>query len=156
MHRILRIPGRRGLALSLTLLLLGGCKSWHPVPGDPAQVLTDQRPATVRVTDASGRLVTVRHPVVRNDSIVTSDTDVMGQPLRAEGVAGTEVGQVSVQRFSPVRTVLFAAAIVVAGVSWVKVNGDGDRGTTPPTPGPPKGFALSLSSALGMVTGLWR
>jgi len=150
------MPHRGGRALALALLLLGGCKSWHPAPGDPGQVLSDQAPATVRVTDSTGRVVTVRHPVVRNDSIVTSDTDVMGRPIRAEGVANSEVGVISVQRFSPVRTVLFAAAIVAAGVTWVNVNGDSDGGTIPPTPGPPKEFALSLSSILGLVSGLWR
>lgn len=153
MQMTLTVGACRAVVAVLVLTSLTGCKSWRPAGGPPAQVLADQRPNVVRITDVDGRLIIVRHPVVRNDSIVTSDLDPMGQPVRGEGVAYGDVGVVAVERFNPVKTALFAGALFAAGATWVKLNEGSTGGDPVPTPGPPKGFSLSLASLLGAFMG---
>ena len=136
-------------------VLLSGCKSWQPTTLSPRQVIADSAPSSVRVTDVDGGTWTVPNPVMRNDSIVTSNTDPMGRPSLAVGVPYADVNSLEVQRFNPVKTIVFAVGAAAAAASWARVAGSAKGGEERPEP-LPKGFAFSLWDGFQLLAGLLR
>ena len=103
---------------------LSGCKTWEASSGSLTQVIAEGRPSSVRITDPDGRRLTVRNPVIRNDSIVTADTDPTGFASPARGIPYGEVNTVEIQRFSLVKTLAFVAVGTAASVTWAELAGD--------------------------------
>ena len=133
-------------AMVAAALCFGGCKSWEPVAASPREVISAQRPDAVRVTDQDGDEITIQRPIVRNDSIVTSERDVLGNPLGTPGVPYADVNTIEVEQFSPVKTGVFAAVLVGIAVAWTQALNDSSGGNPDPEPGPPKG-SLTISPA---------
>lgn len=138
------------------ILSLGGCKTWQSTAEDPRQVLVDHRPRAVRVTDQDGTTITVRRPVIRNDSIVTSETDAFGAPLQEPGIPYAEVNAMAFEQFSAARTGVMAAVIIGIAVGWTQVVGDSSGGNSEPNPPLPKGFSASLNEIFSAFSGLVR
>jgi hypothetical protein len=145
----------RTIVVMLGVLFLPACKAWKPTTVSPRQVILESRPSSIRITDVDGRAWTVRNPMIRNDSIVTSNTDPIGRPTAAAGIPYADVNALEVQRFSPLKTIAFAAGAVAAGTSWARVAGSSSGGSERPEP-LPKGFAFSLWDGVRLVAGLIR
>ena len=142
------IPPRR-LAASVPLVVLvslTGCKTWQPVEASPAPWITQERPQEVRVTTESGVRMTLRSPIVANDSIVSPE----GRPVLARrGVALADVGALEVARFSAIKSAALAAGILTASISWATTASEKKGGVEPPPTAPPKfwpglGFTLRI------------
>lgn len=140
----------------LAATLLTGCKSWEPITSSPTRVIAEQRPPSVRITDIDGREITVRRPVLRNDSIVSSTADPSGLPLPAVGVPYGDVNTLAVPRFSAVKSVALAAAVVGLAGMWARAAGGSEGGSTLPPPEPPKLIGFSLGDGWRVLTGLLR
>ena len=68
-------------AAIVALVLLSGCKSWHPVTDTPESWIARENPPEVRLTAETGDQMTIRRPIVVNDSIVSASARVAGGPF---------------------------------------------------------------------------
>ena len=95
--------GRFAASVPLVVLVsLTGCKTWQPIEASPAPWIVRERPQEVRVTTESGARMTLRSPVVANDSIVSP---VEGLPvLPRRGVALADLRTLEVARFNAVKS----------------------------------------------------
>lgn len=127
-------------------LSLGGCKTWQRTTVSPQRLITEEDPPSIRVTTSNGSIVTLDHPLVVNDSIVSVDGPVPGTSLAPPrpGVLFTEVSSVEVARFSPGRSIGLAAALIGLGVVWTSTLGDSSGGSTEIPEPLPKTPALSF------------
>jgi hypothetical protein len=135
--------------------LLAGCKTWQPATLSPESLLSDERPAAVRVTVAGGSTMTLKNPLIVNDSIVSSSAPQPGlafAPPRL-GVASEDVRSLEVARFSPGRTLGFVAVIAAASIGWATVAGESAGGSLPPDGPLPKDPALGFWRGVQLV---WR
>lgn len=116
---------RRPIA-ALLLALLTGCQVWQPAIADPATLIPVERPRSVRVTLLDGAMLTVRDPIMRNDSIVPTETG-------GAAVAASDIRLFEVQRFSAKKTIVFIIAGVVLAATWTRavVKGGGGGGPEP-------------------------
>jgi hypothetical protein len=133
--------------VSLALVPLAGCKTWEPATVSPAQVVREQAPESVRITSSDGTLVTLKAPLLRNDSIVAAG-------FAGVGVASSEAQSIEVARFSLLKTVALAAAGVAAGATWASAtagnSAGGDDGGQLPK------LTFSLSGGLTLLAGIFR
>ena len=143
------IPPRR-FAASVPLVVLvslTACKTWQPVEASPAPWIARERPQEVRVTTESGIRMTLRSPVVANDSIVMP---MEGPPvLPRRGVALANLRTLEVARFSAIKSAGLAAGILAASISWATTASQRKGGVEPPPTAPPKfwpglGFTLRI------------
>jgi len=93
-----------------------------------------EAPRSVRVTNANRTPVTVSSPMLRNDSIVSPNSNPPGFPSNSVGVPLTAVSTIEVARFSPLKTAAFVGAAVFVSVSWVRAVGSGGGNGEPPDP----------------------
>ena len=124
----------------LALTLLSGCKSWRPVMEAPESWIVRESPEEVRLTAATGAQVTIRGPIVVNDSIVSASDSVMAGPFAASrrGVLASEVRGIEVPRFDPIRTAGLAAAFLTVSITWARTAASGGGGQRPPEEHVPK------------------
>ena len=117
---------RRPIA-ALLLALLTGCQGWQPAITGPETLIPAERPASVRVTLSDGVTLTVKDPIMRNDSIV---------PNGAAGtaVAASDIRLFEVQRFSAKKTLVFIVGAVVLAATWTGAVIGGGPGS-PEAPG---------------------
>lgn len=148
--------GLRPLAAAAALMMLAGCKSWEPTTLTPERVLSEERPRSVRVTDADGQVVTVRHPTIRNDSIVTTDTNPFGAPLLRPGVPYGEVNSIEVERFDGTKTLLATAAGVAITLAWTGFARSSEGGQEEQEGDLGKNFELNLLDGLRLLAGVFR
>ena len=126
---------RRAIATvpALVLVLLSGCKSWQPVMETPASWIARESPREVRLTAATGAQVTIRRPIVVNDSIVSAAASVAVGPFAPPrpGVLASDVHVLEVPRFDAVKTAGLGAAFLAISVSWAQTaaSGGGARRT---------------------------
>ena len=146
---------RRSAAVAIVSLALTGCKSWHPTTVSPRQVLRTENPRTVRITDIDGSVVTVRHPMIRNDSIVTSDTNPLGAPVIALGVPSSDVNVLEVERFDGKKTVIATAIGVGATALWASWARSSAGGSEQREPSEPK-LQISVLEAFRFLGALVR
>lgn len=136
----------RHIVLVPLLLLLVGCRAWESSATTPQRLVADTRPSLVRVTDIDGLRTTLKNPIFVNDSLISVTAPAPGTvvlPPRT-GVLADDVALLEVGRFSAVRSVALAGAIIAASVAWAgiqsSVGGNEER------PGPlPKDPALNLA-----------
>ena len=95
----------RPLALLLLVLHLGGCMTWRPIAVSPRQVIEEEQPSSVRVTQPDGILIVLHDPAIRNDSIVGTDEEGVVRQM------GLDDGAIAVRRVSGVKSVLLGIAI---------------------------------------------
>ena len=118
-----RVPLARRFTAALLLALLTGCNSWHPTTVSPRAVILEEEPSAVRITLANGAIMTVVGPVMRNDSIVSTEDGVAA-------VASRDVGSLEVRRFNGAKTIGFIVAAVTIALTWVGVA-SGSGGSAP-------------------------
>ena len=106
---------------ALLLALLAGCQVWQPAIADPATLLPVERPESVRVTLSDGAMLTVKDPIMRNDSIVPTETGGVGVPA-------SDIRSFEVRRFSAKQTIGFIIAGVVFAAAWTGAVTGGSRG----------------------------
>lgn len=133
--RGLRGSARRAAAI-LALTLLSGCKSWQPVMEAPEGWIIRESPAEVRLTAATGDQVTIRSPIVVNDSIVSASDSVAVGPFAPprRGVLATDVHGIEVPRFDPIRTAGLAAGFLAVSITWARTAGKLGGGQEVPEP----------------------
>ena len=98
---------------ALLIVLLTGCHSWQPTTVSPQTVILEERPSGVRFRLPDGDTVTVMDPLMRNDSILSTEAGMI--PIASQDVSGLEV-----RRFSARKTIVFAAGIVGVMVGWTR------------------------------------
>lgn len=133
--RGLRGSPRRAAAV-LALTLLSGCKSWRPVMEAPESLIARESPREVRLTAATGAQVTIRSPLVVNDSIVSAFDSVAAGPFAPprRGVLASDVQGIEVPRFDPLKTVGLGAAFLAVSITWARTAGKLGGGQEVPEP----------------------
>lgn len=123
-------------AAILALVLLSGCKSWQPVMDTPEGWIARESPLEVRLTAATGDQVTIRRPIVVNDSIVSAAARVAVGPFAPprRGVRLSDVHRFEVPRFDPVKTAGLAAGFLAVSISWARTVGRTGGGQDIPEP----------------------
>ena len=107
------------------LLGLPACTTWRASAEGPAALIPREVPEEVRLTTYDGAIVTIRAPIVRNDSIVSSEA---GEPA----LALSEVRQIEVRQFDGARTVGLVAGGVAGAALWTAaLAGSGGAGEGP-------------------------
>ena len=119
-------PRWRRAVAALLLLAFTACHTWHPTTASPRSLIEDEDPSALRVTQANGLAVTVKDPMIRNDSLVSGTSGVTG-PV---GVPTGDIQSVEVRRFDKGKTVGFVIGLIAAAVAWTTaVTGDSSGGT---------------------------
>lgn len=120
----------------LVLALLSGCKSWQPVMDTPASWIARESPSEVRLTAETGAQVTIRRPIVVNDSIVSASASVAVGPFAPprRGVRLSDVHGFEVPQFDPVKTAGLAAGFLAVSISWAQTVGRHGGGSQFPEP----------------------
>ena len=108
-----RVLVARQLIATLLIGLLTGCHSWQPTTVSPHTVILEERPSGVRFRLPDGDTVTVMDPLMRNDSILSTEAGMV--PIASQDISGLEV-----RRFSTRKTIVFAASIVGVIVGWTR------------------------------------
>ena len=123
-------------AAFLALALLSGCKSWQPVMDTPGTWIARESPPEVRLTAATGDQMTIRRPIVVNDSIVSASARVAVGPFAPprRGVRLSDVHGFEVPRFDPVKTAGMAAGFLAISISWARTVGKHGGGQQTPEP----------------------
>ena len=121
-----RTPLTRRVIAALLMVMLTACQSWRPATFSPRQLLPEDQPSSLRVTLMNGETVTVRDPIMRNDSIVgaTDDADVAA-------VASQDVRLLEVQRLEVGRTIvsgLLLGVVTALAVAMDEMSGFGSGG----------------------------
>jgi len=134
---------RRPIA-ALLLVLLTGCQVWQPAIADPATLIPVEEPGSVRVTLLDGARLTVRDPIMRNDSIVAT---LFG----GGAAAASDVRLLEVQRFSAKKTIGFVIAGVVLAAAWTQalIGVSGGEGEPPDPEDKFRSFSSCPASHLG-------
>ncbi len=121
-----RTPLARRVIAAALMVLLTGCYSWQPTTVGPAGWTPEERPSSVRGTLTSGETITVRDPIMRNDSIVgATDTGLTG-------VASRNIRLLEVQRLNVGRTIANSVLLgvgvfaVALGVAYNNMSGWGN------------------------------
>lgn len=124
----------------------------------PERLIAEQRPPSVRITTSGGDAVTLRRPIILNDSIVSTVTSVSGRTFAPSqsGIATRDIRSIDVERFSAGRTIAFAAGIAAIAIGWASVAGDSEGGSTIITEPPPKGVVVSLWRGSRLVVRVGR
>ena len=132
------IPSGRFAAIVplLVLVSLTGCKTWQPVEASPAPWIAQERPREVRLTTGDGARMTLRSPIVANDSIVSPLEGLPVLPRR--GVALADLRALEVARFSAVKSAALATGILAASITWATTASQSKGGVDNPEPPPPK------------------
>lgn len=127
-------------AAIFALALLSGCKSWRPVMEAPGSWIARESPKEVRLTATTGAQVTIRSPIVVNDSIVSASDSVATGPfaLPRPGVLASDVQGIEVPRFDPIRTASLGAAFLAISITWARTAASGGGGQIPPEEPVPK------------------
>ncbi len=116
----MRTPLARRVIAGALMVLLTACHSWQPTTISPQGWTPEERPSSVRATLTSREVITLRDPIVRNDSIVGATV----------GVASRDVRVLEVERFSVGKTVglvvgtstIAAAALLVVALSGYNIG----------------------------------
>ena len=129
-------PSRRFVA-ALLLVLLVGCQTWEPTTVSPRIVVSEEHPSSVRLTLTDGQTLTLKNPIMRNDSIVSIASNGVSQAspasqfgaIEVAGAGEGDIESMEVQRFSRVKTVGFIIAALVIATAWVGAATQGSGGS---------------------------
>ena len=153
-----RSPSTRPLSAVLLLVALTGCKTWEPVTMSPERLIAEQRPTSVRVSDSNGVEMTLRNPMIVNDSIVAVAAPVPGAPFQQArvGTLSSEINSLEVARFSPGKTILLIGAITTVSFGWARAASSSAGGRPETIPPDPKGLALALLGGIRFAVAVGR
>lgn len=144
------------LSVLLVLVAAAACRTWQPTALSPERLIATERPERVRVTVPGGATVTLRNPIVVNDSIVASVAPDPGAPFATArpGVPTAAVEGLEVSRLSRARTIAMGVGIVAISLGWARFAGGNNSGEPPVDPPLEKdGFRPRESGGLRIV---WR
>jgi hypothetical protein len=127
----IRVPVTRQLIVALFITLLTGCHSWQPTTVSPRTVILEESPSGVRFRIPDGDTMTVMNPLMRNDSILSTEAGMV--PIASQDVSGLEV-----RRFSARKTIVFAASIIGTMIIWTRWATKRSGGVDPGAPSVPK------------------
>jgi hypothetical protein len=127
----IRVPIARRFIAALLIALLTGCHNWQPTTVSPGTVIQEERPSGVRFRMPDGDTVTVMDPLMRNDSIFSTEAGMLP-------VASQDVSELEVRRFSARKTIVFAASIVGIMIVWTRWATNRSGGVNPGEPSLPK------------------
>ncbi|GEM_PF-2160340 len=121
--------GTKTIRYSVLLMLLhtGGCVTWEPARGVPRDLITIERPSSIRVTDVDGTRKTLKNPIIINDSIVSAPAPPPGtivMPPR-QGLLLRDVNTFELPRVNTGRTIALIGAIIGTSITWASVQGKG-------------------------------
>ena len=91
-------------------------------------IIQEENPSSVRFTTPNGEIVTIPKPLMRNDSIASTEAGI--DPVASKDVSGLEV-----QQFSIGQTIGFMAGIALVAMSWTRLV-TGSSGGAEPGEGP--------------------
>ena len=126
-----RVPVARQLIATLLIGLLTGCHSWPPTTVSPRTVILEELPSGVRFRLPDGDTMIVMDPLMRNDSILSTEAGMV--PIALQDVSGLEV-----RRFSTRKTIVFAAGILGVMIGWTRWATNRSGGCDPGEPSLPK------------------
>jgi len=114
----------------MLVVFLAGCTTWRPTTLSPAQVIEDEQPSSVRVTQTDGTSLVLSNPSIASDSIVSVVEERVCQTSVVAGgrfncvdaqarmsIAVVEVASLELRRVSLGRTLLIAA-VPLAVLLW--------------------------------------
>ncbi len=126
-----RVLVARQLIATLLIGLLTGCHSWQPTTVSPRTVILEELPSGVRFRLPDGDTMIVMDPLMRNDSILSTEAGMV--PIALQDVSGLEV-----RRFSTRKTIVFAAGILGVMIGWTRWATNRSGGFDPGEPSLPK------------------
>jgi hypothetical protein len=114
MHALQK-PGAlsRPFAYAMLSLALVACTRWVPQELTPAQVVSEMKPARIRVTRSDSTRLVLVQPQVAGDSMIGS------VPGRRTSIPLSDVAAVSLRKGNPGGTVLVVLGVLVAAGVWV-------------------------------------
>lgn len=127
----MKLCHRRSVASMLLVIHLGACATWRPSPVPPRQLIEQEQPSSVRVTLASGEVVTLEDPRMTGDSIAGLIgggfvNDVYTDAELVAAVASRDVASMELRGFSAGRTfaavALGAAAVVGVAILIIALS----------------------------------
>lgn len=121
-------------ALSVSVFA-AGCRTWQPTTMSLEQLM-EERPERVRVTVPGGAQMTLRNPILVNDSIVAAVALDPGTPFATArpGVPADAVEGVEVTRLSTARTIALGVGIVAISFGWTRFASGNNSGQPPVDP----------------------
>ena len=126
-----RVLVARRFIAALLIGLLTGCHSWQPTTVSPRTVILEELPSGVRFRLPDGDTMIVMDPLMRNDSILSTEAGMV--PIALQDVSGLEV-----RRFSTRKTIVFAAGILGVMIGWTRWATNRSGGVDPGEPSVPK------------------
>ena len=126
-----RVLVARQLIATLLIALLTGCHIWQPTTVSPRTVILEELPSGVRFRLPDGDTMIVMDPLMRNDSILSTEAGTV--PIALQDVSGLEV-----RRFSTRKTIVFAAGILGVMIGWTRWATNRSGGVDPGEPSVPK------------------
>ena len=129
-----RLPRLPRLTRLLPLLALAAsataCRTWQPTTLSLEQLIAEQRPERVRVTVPGGAQITLRNPILANDSLVAAVAPDPGVPFATArpGVPAQAVEGIEVAQLSRGRTIALGVGIVAISLGWARFASDNNSG----------------------------
>ncbi len=141
------------------VLILGAasaCRTWQPTSLSPERLIATERPERVRVTVPGGATVTLRNPVVVNDSLVAGTAPDPRAPFATArpGVPTAAVEGLEVSRLSRARSIALGVGIVAMSLGWASFASSNSSGELPVDPPLEKDMAPPGQSAAFRI--VWR
>jgi len=106
----MRIHCCRRVGFVLLLTQVVGCVAWSVRPVSPVQLINDEGPDRVRLTNPAGSQLVLWQPFVRSDSII-GQTELGETPM-----AVADIRTVAVRRVDPLRTGLLIVGVPVVAL----------------------------------------
>lgn len=106
----------RSIVLLLLALHLTGCGTWTPTRLDPVAYIEQERPSWVRVSLPDGERRRVRHPTIRDGSIVDGRARCTRTGCE-DSIDLEDVTQVESRKLSVGRTVLALGVVFFVGAA---------------------------------------
>lgn len=119
------VPRSRRFVAALLAALLAGCQTWQPATVSPGALISEEAPSSVRITRMDGEIVTIKGPIIRNDSILSAEEGLGG----VVGVPTQDIRSLEVRRLDTRKTLLFVAAAVGITVVWTRAATGSSGGT---------------------------
>ncbi len=142
-------PGARGglfhrglprLPALVSLLVVAtsatACRTWQPATTSLEELIAEERPERVRVTVPGGTQMTLRNPILVNDSLVAGVAPDPAAPFATArpGLPASAVEGVEVAQLNRGRTIALGVGIVAMALGWARFASDNNSGEPPEDP----------------------
>ena len=92
------------------VLLVTACVSWRPEPTSPAELVANQKPNLVRITQSDSSRLILLDPRVDGDTLYGRPlANLQSEPEEPVGIPLAEVMGIETQRSDPTKTTLLVA-----------------------------------------------